>query len=164
MRPCDYLVLNPSKQIPVWHLVGGLDPLNENDLTGEEPQDGYPVHLEEWIERDGLNCLKIKLRGNDWHWDYDRLLAVGEIADFMDVDYLTTDFNCTVINPDYVNQILDKLKREHLGIWSKILYVEQPFPYDLEKFRINVHSLAKENFFLWTKVLMIGNTLDWAWN
>ena len=39
---------------------GGLD-LDESELKGDEPQDGYPVHLEEWIEADGLNCLKIKL-------------------------------------------------------------------------------------------------------
>ena len=28
--------------------------------------------MREWIERDGLNCLKVKLRG-DQDWDYQRL-------------------------------------------------------------------------------------------
>ena len=60
--PADYLVLNRPNKIPVWHLVGGLDPLDESELTGDEPEDGYPVHLKEWITRDGLDCLKIKLR------------------------------------------------------------------------------------------------------
>ena len=72
--PADFLILNPPARIPVWHLVGGLDPLEEDELRGDEPEDGYPVHLREWIERDGLNCLKIKLRGNDQDWDYQRLL------------------------------------------------------------------------------------------
>ena len=73
-------------------MVGGLDPLNKSELKGDEPDDGYPVHLEEWIQRDGLNCLKIKLRGNDSIWDYERLVSVGRIAESMNVEYLTTDF------------------------------------------------------------------------
>lgn len=141
--PSDYLELNPPNHIPVWHLVGGLDPLNQNELNGDEPEDGYPVHLEEWIDRDGLNCLKIKLRGNDPDWDYKRLVSVGEIAHSMDVEHLTTDFNCTVTNPEYVNQILDQLKLDHYKMWKKILYVEQPFPYELEKHNIKVHSLSQ---------------------
>ena len=94
--PADFLILNPSAKIPVWHLVGGLDPLEVGDLNGDEPDDGYPVHLREWIARDGLKCLKIKLRGNDQDWDYQRLLKIGKISEEMDVDHLTTDFNCTV--------------------------------------------------------------------
>ena len=141
--PSGFLELTPPTKIPVWHLVGGLDPLCEKECIGDEPRDGYPVHLEEWIERDGLNCLKIKLRGNDSKWDYERLVAIGIIADAMDVEHLTTDFNCTVTDPNYVNQILDRLKVDHPEIWDKILYVEQPFPYDLEKHRIDVHSLSK---------------------
>ena len=30
--PADFLDLNPPARIPVWHLVGGLDPLEEDDL------------------------------------------------------------------------------------------------------------------------------------
>ena len=98
--PADYLVLNRPNKIPVWHLVGGLDPLDESELTGDEPEDGYPVHLKEWITRDGLDCLKIKLRGNDSEWDYDRLVKIGGIARQYDVSSLTTDFNCTVTDPE----------------------------------------------------------------
>jgi hypothetical protein len=103
--PSDFLDLKPQKKIPVWHLVGGLDPLDEGELTGSEPDDGYPVHLREWISRDGLNCLKIKLRGNDSEWDYQRLVRIGEIANELGVQHLTTDFNCTVTDPAYVNEI-----------------------------------------------------------
>jgi L-alanine-DL-glutamate epimerase-like enolase superfamily enzyme len=141
--PFDFIELTPPAKIPVWHLVGGLDPLCEKECIGDEPKDGYPVHLREWIERDGLNCLKIKLRGNDSKWDYERLIAIGKIAGEMDVEHLTTDFNCTVTDPNYVNQILDQLKVDHHEMWDKILYVEQPFPYDLEKHRIDVHSLSQ---------------------
>ena len=53
--PSDYLIIDdPPTRLPVWHLVGGLDPLEPGDLTGEEPDDGYPVLLRDWIRSDGL--------------------------------------------------------------------------------------------------------------
>ena len=60
--PADYL--RPRRnRLPAWHLVGGLDPLDRSELTGDEPDDGYPVLLRDWIRTDGLTCLKVKLRG-----------------------------------------------------------------------------------------------------
>ncbi len=165
--PADFLDLNPPSRVPVWHLVGGLDPLEEAELKGDEPEDGYPVHLREWIERDGLNCLKVKLRGNDQDWDYKRLLKIGKISEEMNVDHLTTDFNCTVTDPNYVNEILDRLEGESPDTHRRILYVEQPFPYDLESNRIEVHSLsARKPLFMdesahdWKHVLL-GRELGW---
>lgn len=166
--PTNFLDLNPPSSIAVWHLVGGLDPLGEDDLKGDEPDDGYPVHLRDWIDRDGLNCLKIKLRGNDEQWDYQRLVKIGEIAEEMQVDHLTTDFNCTVEDPDYVNQILDRLENEAPQTHQRILYVEQPFPYDLVSNRIEVHSVsARKPLFMdesahdW-KHLQLGRQLGWT--
>ena len=52
-----------------WHLVGGKDPIERDELTGDEPDDGYPVLLRDWIARDGLTSLKVKLRGDDEDWD-----------------------------------------------------------------------------------------------
>ena len=166
--PADYLHPSPKCLQPVWHLVGGLDPLSPAELAGDEPDDGYPVHLEDWIARDGLNCLKIKLRGNDADWDYDRLAAVGSIASRLDVDWLTTDFNCTVTDPAYVNDILDKLLLDEPLTYGKILYVEQPFPYDLEAHQIDVHSVsARKPLFMdesahdWEHV-RLGRELGWT--
>jgi L-alanine-DL-glutamate epimerase-like enolase superfamily enzyme len=164
----DFLVLPRPEKIPVWHLVGGLDPLDESELKGDEPRDCYPVHLEEWIESDGLNCLKIKLRGNDSNWDYERLSSIGRIAESKSVEYLTTDFNCTVTDPAYVNEILDRLEKEAPETHRKILYVEQPFPYDLEAHRIDVHSVAErkplfmdESAHDWEHV-RLGRSLGWT--
>ena len=78
--PAEFLDTTPPTTLPAWHLVGGLDPLDESELTSTEPDDGYPVLLADWIRTDGLTCLKIKLRGNDAEWDYDRLVKVGTIA------------------------------------------------------------------------------------
>jgi hypothetical protein len=58
------------------------------------------------------------------------------------VPSLSADFNCTVTEPAYVNQILDRLAAEQPEIHSRLLYVEQPFPYELDDFPIDVHSVA----------------------
>ncbi len=166
--PENYFVQERPNAMPAWHLVGGKDPIDVSELTGEEPDDGYPVLLRDWILKDGLNCLKIKLRGNDSQWDYDRIVKVGEISQELDVDWLTADFNCTVSDPEYVNEILDRLVLEYPATYGRILYVEQPFPYDLEAHRIDVHSVsARKPLFMdesahdW-KFVKLGRSLGWT--
>ncbi|MBN8247543.1 MAG: hypothetical protein J0L84_08875, partial [Verrucomicrobia bacterium] len=107
--PADFLRPHRLDRLPAWHLVGGLDPLTASDLQGDEPDDGYPVLVSDWIRRDGLKCLKVKLRGTEESWDLERLIRVGRIASEEGVDWLSADFNCTVRDPDYVNRILDAL-------------------------------------------------------
>jgi L-alanine-DL-glutamate epimerase-like enolase superfamily enzyme len=166
--PADFLLPERAVQMPAWHLVGGLDLLDDTERRGDEPDDGYPVTLPEWIQRDGLKCLKVKLRGNDAGWDYQRLLRVGEISLANGADWLTADFNCTVSDPEYVNAILDRLRDEHARIYGMILYVEQPFPYELEQHRIDVHSVsARKPLFLdesahnW-QMVRLGRELGWS--
>ncbi len=140
--PIDFLNMSRPQKLAAWHLVGGKDLLESSELTGTEPDDGYPVLLLDWIERDGLTCLKIKLRGNDKEWDYDRIVKVGKIAIEHGASWLTCDFNCTVTDPAYVTEILDRLVIEEPRIYGMILYVEQPFPYDLEENQIDAHSVS----------------------
>ena len=168
MYPADFFVSPAPNVMAAWHLVGGKDLLDDSELTGEEPDDGYPVLLPNWIRTDGLKCLKVKLRGNDRDWDYDRLVKVGQIAVEEGVDWLTSDFNCTVTDPAYVNGILDQLVEEHPRIYGMILYVEQPFPYDLEENQIDVHSVsARKPLFMdeschdW-QLIKLGRSLGWT--
>ena len=165
--PAEFLV-PPPRRLPAWHLVGGKDPLDPAELDGTEPRDGYPVLLRDWIRRDGLRCLKVKLRGNDATWDYARLVRTGQIAVEEGADWLTADFNCTVTEPAYVNTILDRLLIEHPRFYGMILYVEQPFPYELEEFPIDVHSVsARKPLFMdesahdWHMV-KLGRALGWT--
>ena len=166
--PLDFLVFPRPDRMPAWHLVGGKDLIDKSELDGTEPDDGYPVLLPNWIQRDGLKCLKVKLRGNDSEWDYDRFVKVGRIAIENDVHWLTSDFNCTVTEPAYVNNILDRLIVEHPRIYGMILYVEQPFPYDLEENQIHVHSVsARKPLFMdesahdW-RLIKLGRRLGWT--
>lgn len=165
--PGDYLV-SAANQLPVWHLVGGLDALDRSELEGNEPNDGYPVLLRDWIRQDGLNCLKVKLRGTDFEWDCRRLESIGTIAVEEGVDWLSADFNCTVTDPGYVNDALDRLARDSPLTYEKLLYVEQPFPYDLAANQIDVHSVSKrkplymdESAHDWNYVRM-GRELGWT--
>jgi L-alanine-DL-glutamate epimerase-like enolase superfamily enzyme len=166
--PADFFVAEPPSRMPAWHLVGGKDLLSADELTGSEPNDGYPVLLPDWIRRDGLKCLKVKLRGNDAAWDYDRLVRVGNLATEGGALWLTADFNCTVTDPAYVTDILDRLLVEHPRFYQMILYVEQPFPYDLEEHQIDVHSVsARKPLFMdesahdW-RLVRLGRELGWT--
>ncbi len=165
--PTDFLAAKPAERLVAWHLVGGLDALDASELTGKKLNDGYPLTLEEWIARDGLKCLKVKLRGNDADWDFQRLARVAAIGAARGVDWLSADFNCTVHDPEYVNLILDRLRDEHPRTYAMILYVEQPFPYELEQYATDVRSVAaRKPLFLdesahdW-KVVRLGRELGW---
>jgi len=166
--PDDFLLPKRADKLPAWHLVGGLDPLDKSELTGNEPTDGYPVLLADWIRRDGLTCLKVKLRGNDAQWDFQRVVKVGRIGMENGAKFLSADFNCTVTEPAYVNDILDRLRAEHPRTFDSILYVEQPFPYELEQHRLDVHSVsARRPLFLdesahdW-RLVKLGRELGWT--
>lgn len=161
--------LSPQRcdTLPVWHLVGGMDPLDAGDLNGNHVKDDEPLLLSDWMDRDGIDCLKIKLRGNDSEWDYDRITRVGQIAAEKGAFTLSTDFNCTVTDPEYVNAILDRLRIEQPTVFESILYVEQPFPYELESYGIDAHSLAErkpllmdESAHTWEYV-RLGRTYGW---
>lgn len=166
--PQDYLIPDAPTKLPVWHLVGGVDALEKQDLTGTEPQDGHPLLLANWIQRDGLKCLKVKLRGTDSEWDYERMVRVGRIGLTNGVRWLSADFNCTVKDPAYVNAITDRLLADEPEIYAKTLYVEQPFPYDLHAHQIDVRSVsARKPLFLdesahdWEHV-RLGRQLGWS--
>jgi L-alanine-DL-glutamate epimerase-like enolase superfamily enzyme len=165
---CDFILFPPKMRLPVWHLVGGEDPVDREELRGDEPEDGYPVLLEDWIRRDGIRCLKIKLRGNDMDWDYNRIVRVGEMGIENGVLWFSVDFNCTVEEQGYVVEILDRLLYEHPEIYARILYVEQPFPYDLEKYRFDVRPISSrkpifmdESAHDW-RMVRLGRELGWS--
>src|SRR5207247_6918071 len=110
----------------------------------------------------------VKLRGNDAPLDFSRLLKVGAIALGHGVNWLSADFNCTVTDPQYVNDMLDRLRDAEPRIHGMILYVEQPFPYDLEQHPLDVHSVsARKPLFLdesahdW-RLIRLGRELGWS--
>jgi L-alanine-DL-glutamate epimerase-like enolase superfamily enzyme len=166
--PADFLVVPEHKQMIAWHLVGGKDRLFDHEPAENDENDGYPYTLEQWMRRDGLSCLKIKLTGNDPEWDYRRMQQAGQLALDNGVLWLSADFNCQVTDCGYVNDILDRLLVEHPDIYKSILYIEQPFPYDLEANPLDVRSVsARKPLFMdesahdW-ELVKLGRELGWS--
>lgn len=157
LYPDAFLDPAPPRRLRGWHLVGGLDPLTPADTIDALPQDGHPVFLADWIERDGLDALKVKLRGNDLEWDIDRLLQVAAIGHPRGVQHYCADFNCTVIDPAYVHAALDAIGNRDPLLARRLSYVEQPFPHDLVRYPIDVHSLSDR-----TRLLLDESAHDWT--
>jgi len=165
--PADFFRRPAPTDLLAWHLVGGLDFLTVAEAGSARLADGHPTSLDEWIERDGLKALKVKLRGNDAAWDFDRLRAVAAVGLPRGVELFTADFNCTVTDPAYVTGVLDRVQAEVPELWSRLSYVEQPFPYELAEHPIDVRSVsARCPLFLdesahdW-RVVRLGRSLGW---
>jgi hypothetical protein len=73
-----------------------------------------------------------------------------------------------VRDPEYVNDILDRLLQEEPEIYARTLYVEQPFAYELEHDMLDVRSVsARKPLFLdesahdW-EFVKLGRSLGWS--
>jgi hypothetical protein len=166
--PADFLLPYRNESLVAWHLVGGLDAVDASETAGNAPQDGHPFLLEDWIKRDRLRCLKVKLRGTDAEGDYRRFVKVGLLGARLGVLWLSADFNCTVTSVHYVNEFLDRLRDDFPQLFGMLLYVEQPFPYELEELSLDVHSVsARKPLFLdesahdWRQI-RLGRELGWS--
>lgn len=144
----DYIRKNYTTSLPVFHLVGGKDKLRKEDITDSDPKDGLPVSLDEWIRRDGIFCFKIKLKGNDLDWDTRRIIEVADVvmenAGYMGNPefYFSVDTNEMCDSPEYMVELLKKLKAEKKEAFDALLYVEQPTERDLEAHRFDMRPLA----------------------
>jgi L-alanine-DL-glutamate epimerase-like enolase superfamily enzyme len=147
--PQDCLRRSYAPELPAFHLVGGLDRLRRAEVTNADPQDGLPNSLDAWVERDGLTCLKIKLRGDDLGWDVDRIAEVARVAreaqgriGQSDLCF-SADTNEQCETPDYVVELLARLRERDGRAFEELLYVEQPTERDLTAHRWDMRPLAK---------------------
>lgn len=150
--PAQFLRQAYLPQVPVFHLVGGLDLLRREEVTDEFPQDGIPNSLDDWIIRDGVYCLKVKLNGRDLAWDLARTRAVAQVyqevratarPDLPARPYLTADTNEQCESPDYIVDYLRKLAEEDPAIYDAVLYIEQPTERDLSAHRWDMRPIAQ---------------------
>jgi len=144
-----YVSAEPKPRMPLYHLVGAVDPLVDADIQ-HRIGDGLPETLPEWIRHDGLTHLKIKLNGNDLMWDVDRVVSIdkvtGETQRQRGVSkwVYSCDFNEKCPNVQYLLDFLHQVKRRAAGAFDRLQYVEQPTARDLKTHRNNVmHEASK---------------------
>jgi L-alanine-DL-glutamate epimerase-like enolase superfamily enzyme len=144
-----YLLAEPLKRMPLYHLVGALDPLEERDLF-QSVGDGLPETLSEWILFNGLTHLKIKLNGDDLAWDVERVVRVDRVtAATQRLRGITEwcyslDFNERCANVEYLLEFMNRLRARAPRGFARIQYVEQPTARDLlRQPAVKVHEAAK---------------------
>jgi L-alanine-DL-glutamate epimerase-like enolase superfamily enzyme len=128
-----YTLQTPKPTMPLYHLVGALDPLTDADVA-EPIGDGLPETLADWAVADGLTHLKIKLNGDDLDWDVDRVLRVNRVADEVDPSrawQFSLDFNEQCENVEYLLAFIARLRAGSPAAFDRAQYIEQPTARDL---------------------------------
>lgn len=144
-----YTLRTPKEKMPLYHLVGALDPLTESDL-GQRLDDGLPETLPEWIDYNGLTHMKIKLNGDDLDWDVARVVAIDRTAAETQARrgvtqwFYSADFNEKCQNVEYVLAFLAKINEQQPAAFERLQYIEQPTSRDLRANPENrMHEAAK---------------------
>lgn len=144
-----YVLPDPKPRMPLYHLVGAVDPIESGDIA-KRLNDGLPETLPEWIEYNGLTHIKIKLNGDNLEWDRDRVLKVDRVAAESMRKRGTgrwaysLDFNEKCPNVDYLLAMLRQVREKSPEGFKRIQYVEQPTGRDLAASRSNVmHEASK---------------------
>ncbi|HEY4311794.1 MAG TPA: mandelate racemase/muconate lactonizing enzyme family protein [Pirellulales bacterium] len=144
-----YTLRAPKPRMPLYHLVGALDPLTNADIT-QRINDGLPETLPEWIRQDGLTHLKLKLNGDDLAWDVNRVVAIERVAAAAQQGRgcaewcYSLDFNERCANVEYVLDFLAQVAERSPAALARVQYIEQPTHRDLKAHPDNrMHAAAK---------------------
>lgn len=140
----------PKPTMPLYHLVGALDPLTPADVS-KPIGDGLPETLGDWIRADGLTHMKIKLAGDDLDWDVARVVAVEAAAAEAQSKLqagrrwvYSLDFNEKCRGVEYVLEFLARVKERAPAAFERTQYIEQPTARDLRANPQNrMHAAAK---------------------
>lgn len=144
-----YLRKSPQPRMPLYHLVGALDPLEACDVV-KPVADGLPETLEEWIPFNGLTHIKIKLNGDDLAWDVERVVRVNRVAERAQgrrgiaTWHYSLDFNEKCGNVGYLIEFLRRVQTHAPAGFDRIQYIEQPTRRDLKADRANVMREASK--------------------
>jgi L-alanine-DL-glutamate epimerase-like enolase superfamily enzyme len=144
-----YTLRKPKEVIPLYHLIGALDPLTGKDVK-KPVGDGLPETLPEWIKRDGLRYMKIKLNGDDLKWDVNRVVEVERAASEIQAKlgvkqwFYSLDFNEKCENVDYLLNFLADVEEKSSEAMGRVQYIEQPTARDLKSHPENrMHKIAE---------------------
>ncbi|MGL4595224.1 MAG: enolase C-terminal domain-like protein [Thermoguttaceae bacterium] len=145
----QYTLRKPKARMPIYHLVGALDPLDKGDVSSPVG-DGLPETLAEWIPYNGLTHLKIKLNGDDIDWDVERVCRIDRIAETIQLQrgvrhwFYSADFNEKCQHVNYVLEFLERIQKQRPNVMERLQYIEQPTHRHLRDFPENrMHEAAK---------------------
>ncbi len=153
--PSDFFSHGQGR-IPAWHTVGGLDALSGSARVPGEPGPWFPATLEEWLDKDRLSRLKIKLRGTDFDWDCERMVNVADVALPRGVTMFGVDFNGMVADPAYLKDLFTRIRRERPRVLDALCYIEEPFPPELLDRGTDVSGVAQ-----WAPCVLDESAHDW---
>jgi L-alanine-DL-glutamate epimerase-like enolase superfamily enzyme len=143
-----YVLQAPKPRMPLYHLMGALDPITDADIK-ERINDGLPETLAEWIAYNGLTHLKIKLNGDDLDWDVSRVLHVDRVSAEtqkkrgVDRWFYSLDFNERCPNVAYLIEFLQRVRQGSPAGFERIQYIEQPTARDLKTRPNPMHEASK---------------------
>lgn len=144
-----YLNRAPKERMPLYHLIGALDPIEPGDIA-RRLDDGLPETLAEWIEFNGLTHLKIKLNGDDRDWDVERFVRIDRTATATQAKrgvsrwFYSLDFNERCGQVGYLLDFLGRVKERTPTGFGRIQYIEQPTARDLKADRGNtMHEASR---------------------
>ncbi len=144
-----YTRREPKSTMPLYHLVGALDPLTAADVA-EPVGDGLPETLQDWVHADGLTHFKIKLAGDDLAWDLERVLAVEQVVAEAQRErqveqwFYSADFNEKCPHVEYLLDFLHGLSERAPAALDRLQYLEQPTHRDLKAHPENrMHAAAR---------------------
>ncbi len=144
-----YVLKEPAPLIFLYHSVGASDPIIESDIR-QRIGDGLPETLGEWIARDQITHIKIKLNGADLKADVDRVVSIeraaAEVQQRRGVRQwkYCCDFNERCRDVGYLMDFLEQIKERAPEVLTRLQYIEQPTARDLKANPRNVmHKAAK---------------------
>lgn len=144
-----YVLKRPRPWIFLYHSVGASDPITAQDVK-QPVGDGLPETLAQWIERDQLTHLKIKLNGADLKADVERVVSIeraaAEAQRRLGVEQwkYCCDFNERCQDVGYLLSFLEQIRRRAPEALTRIQYIEQPTARDLKANLNNrMHAAAK---------------------
>src|SRR5262249_10857675 len=132
----QYVARDPAASLPLYHLVGALDPLTAADVK-RPIGDGLPETLAERVPFNGLTHLKIKLNGDGLGWDVARVVRVDAVAAEEQAKrgverwFYSLDFNERCANVGYLLEFLSRVKEKSPSGFERVQYIEQPTARDL---------------------------------
>ena len=144
-----YTLRAPKARMPLYHLVGALDPITEEDVT-ERLTDGLPMTLPEWTRYNGLTHFKIKLNGDNLAWDVDRVVKIETALAPTQAElgcqqwHYSLDFNEKCANVDYLLDFIGQVQQRSPQAFERVQYIEQPTHRDLKAHPENkMHAVAR---------------------